>query len=63
MDNYIQLDKEDEISGSLTFAKYWYQYNWALIKFLEESEDNNECSLSIECHEDVMIIDKMIKNK
>ncbi|OED63734.1 dsDNA nuclease domain-containing protein [Vibrio cyclitrophicus] len=57
MDNYIQLDKEDEISGSLTFAKYWYQYNWALIKFLEESESNDDCSLSIECHEDVMIID------
>jgi hypothetical protein len=58
MDNFVQKDKEEELSGSETFAKYWYQYNWALIKFLEESRINSACSLSIECHEDVMIIDK-----
>lgn len=58
MDNFIHADKQTEDAGALTFAKYWYQYNWALIKFLEESGENDECSLSIECHEDVMIIDK-----
>lgn len=57
MENFVQADRQNEDAGSKVFAKYWYQYNWALIRFLDECEKNNDCSLSIECHEDVMIID------
>lgn len=57
MENFAQADLQDEDSGARTFAKYWYQYNWALVQFIEESDKNNKCSLSIECHEDVMILD------
>ncbi|MFH0263838.1 dsDNA nuclease domain-containing protein [Vibrio barjaei] len=58
MENYVQSDEISEEAGAKVFAKYWYQYNWALIKFLEECESRTSCSLSIECHEDVLIIDR-----
>ncbi|EGR0493416.1 DUF4297 domain-containing protein [Vibrio cholerae] len=57
MDNVLQAEQKKKDPGAYTFAKYWYQYNWALVKFLDECETRKNCSLSIECNEDVMIID------
>lgn len=63
MENLLQAEQTKKDPGASTFAKYWYQYNWALVKFLEECDSRDNCSLSIECNEDVMIIDDCTSNK
>ncbi|MFA0264554.1 dsDNA nuclease domain-containing protein [Vibrio cyclitrophicus] len=60
--NYTQVDSQDEYSGSDTFAKYWYQYNWALYQLLQSSTAYPSCMISIENHEDVMLIDSQCPN-
>ncbi|KMV28401.1 hypothetical protein AB733_23880 [Photobacterium swingsii] len=54
--NFAQEDKENEDSGAQTFAKYWYQYNWALLHILNNCISTNECAITMETHEDVMFI-------
>lgn len=43
-----------EISGSLTFENFEYQYHWALCRLLEAHENSDDYVLFMELHEDVV---------
>ncbi|EEZ41013.1 dsDNA nuclease domain-containing protein [Photobacterium damselae] len=61
--NFAQADKQDEDAGALTFAKYWYQYNWALLHLFNQMPNFNNCSITMETHEDVMFISNIDYNE
>jgi hypothetical protein len=53
------LGAQREKAGAQTFAKYAYQYHWALFKVLKEHEKGNEYAVFVEMHEDVVISDSL----
>jgi hypothetical protein len=54
MDNPL-ASAQRECSGAITFAKYEYQYHWALCRIIEEQRKINEFAIFMEYHEDVVI--------
>lgn len=44
-----------ENAGANTFAKYDYQYHWALCRVLREHETTNQYLVFVELHEDVVL--------
>lgn len=51
-----------ETSGASTFAKYNFQYHWALCRIIEKHKSNSDYALLIEHHEDVVIADSLYGN-
>lgn len=51
-----------ETSGASTFAKYNFQYHWALCRIIEKHKANCDYALLIEHHEDVVIADSLYGN-
>jgi len=49
------LSPQREKSGSATFNKYLYQYDWALFKIIKKHQKKSEYAVFIELHEDVVI--------
>jgi hypothetical protein len=49
------LDTQREKAGAVTFAKYQYQYHWALYRMLKEHSEKKEYAVFIELHEDVIV--------
>lgn len=45
-----------ETAGANTFAKYEYQYHWALSRALEEHKTNIDYVVLVEHHEDVVLV-------
>jgi len=59
MERNILGNAQRETSGATTFAKYHFQYHWALCKIIERHKANCDYALLIEYHEDVVIADSM----
>lgn len=57
------LEPQREKAGAETFAKYSYQYNWALYRILKEHEKKNEYAVFVEYHEDVVIANSLDADK
>ncbi|MFL9534783.1 dsDNA nuclease domain-containing protein [Acinetobacter baumannii] len=55
------FDEQREKSGSTTFNKYRFQYNWALLHALEKFSLNFDHAVFMELHEDVISIDSVSK--
>lgn len=49
--------EQREKSGSSTFTKFYYQYNWALNQALDNLSNNQEYIVFLETHEDVVFTD------
>lgn len=49
--------EQREKSGSSTFTKFYYQYNWALNQALDNLANNQEYIVFLETHEDVVFTD------
>lgn len=49
--------EQREKSGSKTFTKFYYQYNWALNQALDNLSNNQEYIVFLETHEDVVFAD------
>ncbi|QMT31232.1 dsDNA nuclease domain-containing protein [Alysiella filiformis] len=49
--------EQREKSGSSTFTKFYYQYNWALNQALDNLSNNKEYIVFLETHEDVVFAD------
>ena len=45
-----------ETVGAVTFAKYEYQYHWALARALEEHKTTIDYVVLVEHHEDVVLV-------
>lgn len=60
MDNPL-ADQQREKKGAETFAKYEYQYHWALNKLLEEHKQYKEYAIFVELHEDVVLSNSLQK--
>lgn len=58
VDNILN-EPQRETSGAETFAKYEFQFHWALCKVLQKHQKQEEYALLIEYHEDVVIADSM----
>ena len=54
-DNNPLFEGQREKSGSKTFDKYSYQYNWALFRVISIHEEQKEYAVIIELHEDVVV--------
>lgn len=48
-----------EKAGATTFAKYLYQYHWALCRILDAHKNFNDYVVFVELHEDVIFSDSM----
>lgn len=48
-----------ETSGARTFAKYQYQYHWALCRIIDAQKQRREYALFMELHEDVILSDSL----
>jgi hypothetical protein len=48
-----------EKAGSVTKAKYSYQYHWALYRAIQEHSQKNEYAIFVELHEDVVVCDSL----
>lgn len=55
MGTNILAEPQREKSGATTFAKYDYQYHWALCKLIDKQMEKNEFAIFIELHEDVVV--------
>lgn len=62
MEDNPLLSPQREKSGPTTFAKYGYQYHWALYKVLEEHGETNEYAIFLELHEDVVLSNSLNKH-
>lgn len=51
--------KQREKAGAITFAKYDYQYHWALYKALSLTQVKRDYIILIEMHEDVVVGDSL----
>lgn len=49
------LASQRERAGANTFAKFEYQYHWALCRILDEHENSTNYAVFIELHEDVVV--------
>ncbi|KLV08666.1 DUF4297 domain-containing protein [Photobacterium ganghwense] len=58
VDNILN-EPQRETSGAETFAKYEFQFHWALCKILQKHQKQQDYALLIEYHEDVVIADSM----
>lgn len=59
MTDNILNEVQRETSGASTFAKYDFQYHWALCQIIEKHKKNEEYALLVEYHEDVVIADNL----
>ncbi|MDF2413938.1 DUF4297 domain-containing protein [Aeromonas sp. 1HA1] len=55
MGTNILAEQQREKSGATTFAKYDYQYHWALCKLIDKQMEKKEFAIFIEFHEDVLV--------
>ncbi len=51
--------KQREKKGAETFAKYDYQYHWALCRLLDQHQNKSEYAIFVEYHEDVVLADSL----
>lgn len=58
VDNILN-EPQRETSGADTFAKYEFQFHWALCKVIQKHQKNEDYALLIEYHEDVVIANSM----
>ncbi|EJG1076019.1 DUF4297 domain-containing protein [Vibrio parahaemolyticus] len=58
VDNILN-EPQRETSGAVTFAKYEFQFHWALCKILQKHQKQEDYALLIEYHEDVVIADSL----
>jgi len=58
VDNILN-EPQRETSGAETFAKYEFQFHWALCKILQKHHKQQDYALLLEYHEDVVIADSM----
>lgn len=56
VENPLYVEQREK-SGSSTFTKFYYQYNWALNQALDNLSNNQEYIVFLETHEDVAFID------
>ncbi|CAM4444870.1 DUF4297 domain-containing protein [Vibrio agarivorans] len=58
VDNILN-EPQRETSGAETFAKYEFQFHWALCKIIQKHQKQEDYALLIEYHEDVVIADSL----